>query len=74
MHISVSSSMSFKMMEGDFLGNQEEGGYVSTLMHKELSLQDHVATYILMQCIHTHAHTFRHTLTHTTLQRYTLIV
>jgi len=35
--------MSFKMMEGDFLGNQEEVGYVSTLMHAGLSLQDHAA-------------------------------
>ncbi len=57
--------MSFKMMEGDFMGNQEEGGYVSTLMHTGPSLQDHAVTYILMQHTHTHKYTHIHTHTHT---------
>lgn len=51
--------MSFKMMEGDFLGNQEEGGSAATLMHTGLSLQNHAATYILM--LHARARTHVHT-------------
>lgn len=47
--------MSFKMMEGDFLGNQEESGY--TLMHAGPSPWDHTAAHPDARRAHTHIHT-----------------